>query len=81
MTFREIIDQIGVPVLAQALSLDESHLRTMKARDSIPPEYWGVVVDEAGRREIHGVNFESLRQLRHDRFRGSPSEQTSEATA
>lgn len=68
MTFKEIIDKIGVAPLAELLSVEESHVRTMKARDSIPPEYWGVIIDETSRREIPGISFEVLRQMRANRF-------------
>lgn len=71
MTFREIIDQIGSSALAKALAVEESHVRVMKARDSIPPEYWGIVIDESAACGIEGVTHEALRNLRGTRFNRS----------
>lgn len=66
-SFVEIIDRIGFDTLAELLDTEESHIRTMKARDSIPPEYWGVVAEHA---EAHGlaVDWSHLKALRHQRF-------------
>lgn len=68
MTFSDIIEKIGNAPLAELLAVEESHVRTMKARDSIPPEYWGLVIEEAERRAIAGVTFEALLHLRKERF-------------
>lgn len=67
-SFSEIIDKFGAAVLARILKVDESHVRTMKARDSIPPEYWGPVVDNAPEYGIEGLDHHKLRRLRKSRF-------------
>jgi hypothetical protein len=67
-TFKEIIDEIGIAPLAALLSVEESHVRTMKTRDSIPPEYWGIILDEARRRGVDSLSFDALRQMRTERF-------------
>jgi hypothetical protein len=67
-TFKEIIDEIGIAPLAALLSVEESHVRTMKTRDSIPPEYWGLILDEVRRRGVDGLSFDALRQMRTERF-------------
>jgi hypothetical protein len=80
MTFQTIIDKFGVQPLAKVLSVDESHVRTMKARDSIPPEYWGRIVDAAQSLGIEGVTHESLLTTRLSRFaRNSGAEQSESA--
>jgi hypothetical protein len=66
-SFAAIIDRIGVADLASALGLPESHIRTMKARDSIPPDYWPQLIDIAAAREIEGINWLSLVSLRKAR--------------
>jgi hypothetical protein len=85
-SFRDIIDALGVPALAEAFPAKESHVRVMKARNSIPPEHWGTLIALAEKRGIEGVTFDSLRQLRSSRFSPAPStpslsSETSEAAA
>lgn len=70
--FSSIIDKIGVATLAKILSVDESHVRTMKARDSIPPEYWGQVLEIAPKYELRGLSYAALRKLRTARFNKEP---------
>ncbi len=67
-SFSELIDKLGVGRLAVVLDVDESHLRTMKARDSVPPEYWGPIIDEARAQRVAGVDWKSLKALRTERF-------------
>jgi hypothetical protein len=67
-TFKEIIDKIGIAPLAALLSVEESHVRTMKTRDSIPLEYWGLILDEARRRGEYSLSFDVLLQMRTERF-------------
>lgn len=68
-TFCTIIDTFGVPVVATILGLDESHVRTMKARDSIPAEYWGALLEEASRKNIRGLTWKTFKELRERRFK------------
>lgn len=63
-SFAEVIDAFGgAQPFAAALSIPGSHARTMKARDSIPPEYWPEVVQQAASRGVPGVSYELLAQL------------------
>lgn len=78
MTFKDIIDEIGIAPLAELLSVEESHVRTMKTRDSIPPEYWGLVIDESGRRGMSDVSFSTLRQMRTERFAQTSASEAAE---
>jgi hypothetical protein len=68
MTFRELIDKIGVDRLARAFDTDESHVRVMKSRNSIPPVYWGILIEEAASACIRGVTHKKLTMLRGERF-------------
>lgn len=48
-------------VFARDLGLRrESHATVMKARRSIPPQYWGRVLTAAGTRKIDGLSLELL---------------------
>jgi hypothetical protein len=55
--------------LSDLLSVDESHVRVMRARNSIPPEYWSRIVDAAAEHGIEGVTLVDLIRAREDRFR------------
>jgi hypothetical protein len=66
--FGELIDKLEVDKLAKLLSLPESHIRTMKARDSIPAEYWGQIIEAAAKAGIRGVSWKSLKSFRDQRF-------------
>jgi hypothetical protein len=79
-TFADIIDAFGEPdgppakrgvaVVAKVLRIDESHVRTMKARNSIPPEYWSRLVEKAA---AHGVDldYQKLHRLRDVRYQSA----------
>lgn len=49
---------------ADDLAIKRNHGRVMKARASIPPEYWPVVVRAAEERGIPGISLEVLANLR-----------------
>lgn len=68
-TFSGLIEKLGVARLAVVLDVDESHVRTMKARNSVPPEYWGPIIDEARHQRVAGIDWKSLKALRAVRFR------------
>ena len=72
--FSDLIDAVGVPVLAQLFGLPESHIRTMKARNSIPPEYWAHVIDAAPQHGIKGLSHATMRAWRNRRFARSRAE-------
>lgn len=67
--FRDIIAAFGTPVVAQILGVPESHVRTMKARDSIPAEYWGPLIEQAPGRGVGRLDWAELREMRARRFR------------
>lgn len=67
-SFRAIIDAYGQGRLAQAIGVTESHLRTMRARDSIPSEYWSDLIANAPN-TLQGLTFDVLRGLRRQRFK------------
>lgn len=69
-SFTAIID--AIPDFSGALNIPESHARTMKARDSIPPEYWPDLVEVAAKQNIQGVTYERLSALRKNRFAATP---------
>ena len=60
-SFSDVIRALGEPPgFAKAVGVAESHARTMKARDSIPPEYWQALVAAAEARGIEGVSLDLL---------------------
>ncbi|AYO85362.1 hypothetical protein [Methylobacterium brachiatum] len=64
-SFSDVIDALGVATVSEVLGIPESHVRTLKARDSIPAGYFKRLVDaEAGQRA--GVTFELLYRLRDE---------------
>lgn len=61
-SFSDVIDALGIAVAAEVLGLSESHVRTMKARDSIPPIYFKrLVVSDPGRQA--GLTYDLLFDL------------------
>ncbi|MHC2090399.1 hypothetical protein [Methylobacterium sp. CM6244] len=58
-TFSDVIDALGIAVTASILGISESHARTLKARDSIPPAYFKRLVDSDEGKE-KGVTFDLL---------------------
>jgi hypothetical protein len=62
-THASIIEAIGISPLAEALGLPESHIRTMKSRNSIPPRYWFKTVELAGTLDLDGVTHEQLARI------------------
>ena len=69
MTFSKLIEEVTVPALATLLGVDESHVRTMKARESIPPEYWGLIIESAPQQL--DLTYSKLRAMRRERFASS----------
>jgi hypothetical protein len=64
-TFSAIIDAFGgTSAFGQAIGIPDSHARTMKARDSIPPEHWDRLVKAAIERDIEGISFKRLTEIR-----------------
>ena len=70
-SFSDVIRALGDPPgFAKAVGVAESHARTMKARDSIPPEYWQAAVAHAASRGIEGVTLDLLAALAARRRKG-----------
>jgi hypothetical protein len=67
-SFKAIIDAYSVAKLSEVLGLPESHVRTMRARDSIPAAYWPILVESAPGGLRGAVTLESLFDLRNRRF-------------
>lgn len=67
-SFASVIDAFGVKSVAELIGVKESHVRVMKARGSIPAEYWGVLIEAAPGRGIEGIDFSLLRRLRSQKF-------------
>lgn len=65
-SFSQVIDAFG-DQFAQAIGIEESHARTMKARNSIPSTYWLRVAKAAEERSLEGVTLESLARLEEDK--------------
>lgn len=64
-TFSQLIDECGgAPIVSGALGIPDSHVRTMKARNSIPVEYWERVIDLAAAQGVEGVTFKRLLAMR-----------------
>ncbi|MGU3540030.1 hypothetical protein [Methylobacterium sp. A54F] len=62
-SFSDVIDALGIASAAEILGIPESHVRTLKARDSIPPGYFKRLVDsDAGR--AAGIGYDLLYRLR-----------------
>ncbi|WP_040620349.1 hypothetical protein [Rhodovulum sp. PH10] len=66
--FSDLIDSIGFEPLAELLGLPESHIRTMKARNSIPPVYWGAIIEAAPSLGFPGLSHAQMRGWRQRRF-------------
>ena len=64
-TFSGLIDELGGPIiLKDGLGIEDSHARTMKARDSIPVEHWPKLIELARSRGVAGVSYDSLHAMR-----------------
>ena len=63
-SFRELIDLIGVGPLSEMIGAERRHVHTMRARNSIPPEFWCALIDKAPEGLRGAVTFEVLQKLR-----------------
>lgn len=73
-SFAEIIEAFHGR-FAQAIGIEESHARTMKARDSIPAARWQQTVAAARELQIPGVTLELLAKLEANKARSKESAQ------
>jgi hypothetical protein len=81
-TFGAIIDAFGgTGPFGRALGIPDSHARTMKARGSISPEYWDRLVKAAIERDIEGISFKRLTEIRSASRRKSASSQAEASAA
>lgn len=67
-SFSAVIDAFNGR-FADAIGVEESHARTMKARDSIPSTRWKATVDAAQRLEVPGVTLDLLAQLEAEKIK------------
>lgn len=59
-----IIKAFGGPsALARLLAVSPQAVTNMRARNSIPSEYWARLVQAAATREIEGITFEALAKI------------------
>jgi hypothetical protein len=63
-SFKDIIDAIGAQRLAEAFKVTESHVRVMRARNSIPPLYWPDLIALAPHDGEHPLTFDDLKRFR-----------------
>lgn len=61
-SFSAVIEAFGRR-FADEIGVEESHARTMKARDSIPSSRWVATVDAARRLGVPGVTLDLLARL------------------
>lgn len=61
-SFSDVIDALGVSVVASILGIAENHARTLKARNSIPPGYFRRLVESEPGKE-RGITFDLLHRL------------------
>lgn len=63
-SFSDVIDAFGGPTgFADAIGVPDSHARTMKARDSIPPAHWQRTAAAAIVKNVPGVSLDLLARL------------------
>lgn len=63
-SFSAVIDAFGgAGPFGAAIGVNDSHARTMKARDSIPWTRWQDTVKAAAERNIEGVTLERLADM------------------
>jgi len=67
-SFSAIIDAFDGQ-FARAIGVEESHARTMKARNSIPSTRWAATVDAAKRLGVEGVTLDLLARLDAEKSR------------
>jgi hypothetical protein len=79
-SFSDVIDALGVAKASEILGIPENHVRTLKARNSIPAGYFKRLVDSA-EGQAAGLSFDLLYRL-HDEIldrRGKPPSQPEKA--
>jgi len=83
-TFRDIINAWPSPAeFAEDAGIDAGHARTMRTRNSIPSEYWELLVNGAKRRRIPAITlslFHAVKRSRRARATGASDRSTVRAT-
>jgi hypothetical protein len=69
----QVIEALGVKDLSTALGKEQSHIRTMKARNSIPFAFWPEVAKLARSKKLSGITEKVLKELVPDSVPRSPS--------
>ena len=65
MTFAEVIEALGgSTALAEALGRPEGTVSAWKSRDSIPPDMWAAIVEEARSQKNKAVSLTLLASIR-----------------
>lgn len=67
-TFAAIIEAFRVESMAKVLKIPEQHVRVLRHRNSIPPEYWGQLIEAAPKYGITGLSWRRLKSMRDRRF-------------
>lgn len=79
-TFSDVIEALTIAGTADILDITESHARTLKARDSIPPVYFRrIVQSEAGLGK--GITFEVLFRILESTMERKPKVAAQQAVA
>ncbi len=72
-TFQEVIDAWPtIKALADDLGTSDGHVRTMRARNSIPSGFWAIVVEKAAMRGHQGITLEVLAAAAHAKRAARP---------
>lgn len=69
----------GPTKVGEAIGVSRGHAANMRARGSIPSEYWESLVADAARREIPGVTLEALAKIASTRRK--PASEQKDAAA
>lgn len=67
-SFSAVIEAFGGR-FAEAVGIEDSHARTMKARDSIPSSRWMATVEAARRLGVNGITLDLLARLDAEKSR------------
>lgn len=66
-TFADVIEAFGVKAMCEILGLPDTHIRAMKARDSIPVRYWSTLIERGAKYGVP-LDFKKLDRIRESRF-------------
>lgn len=66
-THVDLIERWGIRPFAEAIGVTYTHAQLMKWRNSVPPDYWPAVVDDAAKRGWSDITPDLLMRLRKGR--------------